>query len=613
MTDGGEPLLLLSEAALDALETVRACRPSSGIPAAVTDPVRRLIAAALEASATLTEVGPDFSITGVALTGAPVVAVPGPQRSWYPWVAIDLGKEAGARRDTFVEGIMRANPARGGLVLTWQDVKSLPAHAEVISAGSSGCTTLFLFVQLVRAVLRTLPPARVVIADLAEAVLLADALHLHAVAIGVCALSARSRRQRRQDTIDGYLQRLVCLSKLGDAADALTAIAASGEGRGIAWDLVRRANALLLPRQDTTLYRELLGVARGGALLSWSGAAIASHLSNGEGVQKATSLHASDALRIREVDLTKRAPDPGGRRVLFSCLHLLGDALNATPVLRAHRRLHPEDHLTFLLPDEPFARIFEFSPDVDQLAFIDTAGQHDLVFQPSRSLVEGLSYTTTKFDRHHVLDIQEVSSDPVRRAQHLHMAEGYAHMIGVQIDSRQPSLDVGRARAHQPMAAPAGQYVVIARHTVSGRYHNPSSKHTKRWEEAKWRRLAGKLRRELRVQPVSIGTITEQRLECPGVLDLHDLSILEVAGLLTGAAALICVDNGVFHLALALGTPVVHLSPAWLEANWTSSCDEVPHRDVRGFLPRMTVESVFRALVELLEEVAGHRVRSPSQ
>jgi ADP-heptose:LPS heptosyltransferase len=144
------------------------------------------------------------------------------------------------------------------------------------------------------------------------------------------------------------------------------------------------------------------------------------------------------------------------------------------------------------------------------------------------------------------------------------------------------------------------------RHTVSGHHIGPREEHTKRWADSNWIALARQLTRELGLQVISIGTPGERRLETEGVLDVHCLSILQVAGLLANASLMIAVDNGIYHLGQALRTPTVHLYPSWFDSHWVASDPEGPHVDLVADLRKLSVRRVLDTASELVLRTTGN-------
>ncbi len=113
-----------------------------------------------------------------------------------------------------------------------------------------------------------------------------------------------------------------------------------------------------------------------------------------------------------------------------------------------------------------------------------------------------------------------------------------------------------RAPAERPGWAPDCDYVV-ALHATSRR--------DKGWPDAHWTALARRLAEESIAIVYPGGTDAEReqaaRLAAtsPGGLAAPAMSLVEAAALLAGASAVVGVDTGLTHLAVALGTPTVGL------------------------------------------------------
>ncbi len=117
--------------------------------------------------------------------------------------------------------------------------------------------------------------------------------------------------------------------------------------------------------------------------------------------------------------------------------------------------------------------------------------------------------------------------------------------------------DYGLARpALAPGWAPSGPYVVAL---------HASSRRDKRWPAERWVALAGRLH-EAGIATVYPGGSARERAEAarlaastPGAIAAPPLGLPDAAALLAGAAAVVGVDTGLTHLAVALGTPTVGL------------------------------------------------------
>lgn len=591
--EGREQFLVLTERGITLLDGSAA--------AAATGKDLQLIECALAGDQMLSESCPDVGMQDLAAIREWVLAVPCPSRYWYPWIVVDVSRDGTAFDAALREGLDLIEPGKRGLVLSFRGDWPESPSAEIVTAAQCRLSSWVAFIQYVRAILLNLPRARVLLTAAEDGIVFGRALARHTIAAAASADLAAVSDGLRQPAQDWRttLRQLVAPEpgvwiRNRASIDALEAV-------------VPDLAVVFALAEDVNTRERLRRMVRRGMVLPATATALATYLCDGDGMRRKPPPH-EDHITLRSIDLKRRSPKNAPRRVLYSCLHLLGDALNATPILRQHRRDHADDHITFLVPDEPYARIFELCPEVDEVAYMRTAGHHDIVLGSTRQFLESLPFDHD-FDEHYVLDIQEVARDAFVGAQHLHMAEGYAHRLGRTIASRRPSLDIDRLRSARPTLQMGDRYAVLSRHSVSG-VIGPGAQTTKRWADSKWQRLARLLRREFGLAVVSIGTPGERPLATKGVTDLHDLSILEVAALLADATILISVDNGIYHLGQAVGCPTVHLMPHWLPANWTALCPELRGRDIIGRLPNLTVARVFSAAADLLAEIGGSNVEA---
>lgn len=524
----------------------------------------------------------------------------------YRWIAVELGSAPPDARASFLAGVREAGAVRPGLLLTTIGPAEPGTGVEVVAADGAlgpGRDDPWYFLQYCRFLLRALGRTRIAFASPYDAALFADALAGHEVAVSWSfaelaeVLEARESGAATSGGPKEHYMALLSWLRTDFAEPPGRAFVGSGAaGDAALAAALAAARAMHVPDgcRDRAALRGLNDAA---ALLSCRAEAFRQHL-----VPNALGPEAPTRGRERILDtsiavhaLTDRSVEHAPKRVLISCLHLLGDALAATPVVRAYRRLHPDHHITLLVPDAAYAQIFELCPDVDQLAFA-RVDRYQLVYEPSTALVESMQFAEGTYDERLVLDIQAVATAGVKNR---HMSQGYADLAGIEIESRRPSIDVEKARRHVPALGLESPYVVLSRHSVSG-VIGAEHKDTKRWEDQRWRRLVRLLRRELGLDVVSIGVPGEPVLMADGALDAHCLSILEVAGLLADAALLITVDNGIYHLGQGLRTPTVHLCPGWFDRQWTACDPDGPHIDLYCDLRRLSVARVFAAAKELL-------------
>jgi heptosyltransferase-1 len=140
----------------------------------------------------------------------------------------------------------------------------------------------------------------------------------------------------------------------------------------------------------------------------------------------------------------------------------------------------------------------------------------------------------------------------------LHAVERNRRLVGAVFGyAPQGPADYGlRAPPAAPAWAPAGGYVVGLHAT---------SRRDKRWPEGRWAALAARLQAE-GLAVVYPGGSPAERLDAeglaaasPGSLAAPEMALPEAAALLAHASAVVGVDTGLTHLAVALGTPTVGL------------------------------------------------------
>jgi heptosyltransferase-1 len=110
--------------------------------------------------------------------------------------------------------------------------------------------------------------------------------------------------------------------------------------------------------------------------------------------------------------------------------------------------------------------------------------------------------------------------------------------------------------ARLPDWAPSGPYVVAL---------HASSRRDKRWPGERWARLAARLA-EAGIVTVYPGGSKQELAEAarlaaatPGAIAAPPMGLPDAAALLSGASAVVGVDTGLTHLAVALGAPTVGL------------------------------------------------------
>ena len=516
----------------------------------------------------------------------------------YSWVVVDSLIDPPSKPINFEELLPLTPRDRSGLIITTRSDTPEPEHVHTVRIPYEDQGSPARILQVCRTILKILPGCRVLFHSPLDAALLLDALRDHEIALvwpdEVPSIAPETREEAESEHFWSCLDEVVSTRTHSKTPH-------DEHLKSFLPSVVRRARALMV--SESLVLQGHLAQQRSSAnatILPRRLDSIASHLTRGEVYPVELNEASSEEISWRELPIgTSNARC--GKRILFTCLHLLGDTLAATPLIRTYRREHPDDFIALAVADRPVADLFALCPDIDQLLLVSKQPAMELVYSGSREIIEGWSHAKEEFDDVIVCDIQEAAHTTART----HMSAAYAQLVGMEIDSSVPSLDRDAADEHFPSYGPSTPYILLARHTESGRVAPAFDENTKRWHEYKWQDLAKKIQSELGLSVVSIGTSREARLEQPPVLDLHSLSIREAAAVVLRAEAVVTVDNGIYHLAHAMRTPLVHLIPVWLGKHWTQSSSEVPHRDLCADLRKLSVRRVFDALKNLLDEGGG--------
>ena len=275
-------------------------------------------------------------------------------------------------------------------------------------------------------------------------------------------------------------------------------------------------------------------------------------------------------------------------RVLFVKLSSLGDVIHHFPAisdLRAHR---PEVVIDWAV-EEAYAPLVRLHPAVARAIPVGLRRLRSSLLVPQAwGAISGARRALREAAYDWIVDSQgllksvavaRLSSGPVfgydRRSirekaaarfydqalavpRKLHAVERNRRLVGAVFGyAPEGPPDYGLSAAAQaPAWAPPGEYVVAL---------HASSRRDKRWPDERWVALAARLRDEA-VAIVYPGGSDAERADaarlaaaCPGAIAAPAMALPEAAALLARASAVVGVDTGLTHLAVALGTPTVGL------------------------------------------------------
>jgi ADP-heptose:LPS heptosyltransferase len=158
---------------------------------------------------------------------------------------------------------------------------------------------------------------------------------------------------------------------------------------------------------------------------------------------------------------------------------------------------------------------------------------------------------------------------PLQQAQHLpgrHCVDTeksiYAQLLGVDATAAAETSLCLRLGSQQ-LPVPADSAYIVINPGFSG-IQRPGYRSHRGWPQTHWLELIGLLTGPGGLSVLVNGTLDEQQyfadlMQLPGVYSLFGSSLVALASALSGARALISVDTGTMHLAMALATPVLAL------------------------------------------------------
>ncbi len=336
------------------------------------------------------------------------------------------------------------------------------------------------------------------------------------------------------------------------------------------------------------------------------------------------------------------------KKILLVKLSALGDVVQTLPVLAALKRERPELRIHWAVEEEQ-AGLLEGHPLIDRLLVFPRRRILRLIRHP-RTLGQGLALArafvrTLRAESYDaVLDLQGLLKSALvvalarspRKVGFANHREGSTWVLTEKLPPYDPDQHAVRrylsaaaclGGLEEPVEFPLPPHP--SAREVSRRKGLPAPPwvvfipatrwRTKLWPEKGWRELASRIS-GLGLPLLWVGGPGDQAyisgLAVKGLNLSGKLTLKELAGVLSGAAAVVSVDTGPMHLAAAIGRPVVALfGPT---APWRTGPFGKGHRVLRAGLPcspcfrrscqdprclsEISPEEVFAALREVLED-----------
>lgn len=271
---------------------------------------------------------------------------------------------------------------------------------------------------------------------------------------------------------------------------------------------------------------------------------------------------------------------PGGAGVTVIRLRSLGDCVLTTPALQLLKR-HRADLRLSVVVEPRFAALFEGNPDIESIlppeafAVMHERAHLCLNFHGgTRSMVltaASRAGVRAGFGHHRGAWLYNVR---IPRAQEIlgverkvHTAE---HLASAVFYLGVPRSEIPRARLFPPRpAASTAPYAVL---------HPFAARPEKTWPADRFLAVACHLQTEHRIEPVFIGSGTDDFAPFRDFRCVTGSPLREVMSLLSGASLFAGNDSGPAHMAAAFGVPVVVLfgtSDPVVWAPWRTASESI--------------------------------------
>jgi ADP-heptose:LPS heptosyltransferase len=269
------------------------------------------------------------------------------------------------------------------------------------------------------------------------------------------------------------------------------------------------------------------------------------------------------------------------KKVLVIRIGRLGDTILATPVIEALQQACGAGVLIdFATGPGASAAILEMDDRINRVFAIAHRSTPWRVHRTKRQLerhsrevpydlVINLETGPECDDFVKFIHCHEFVGRPQQRTQHLpgrHCVDTeksiYAQLLGVEVTATAETSLCLQLEPQQLPLSPGLAFVVI-NPGFSG-IQRPGYRSHRGWPPKQWQALIGLLTGPGGLSVLVNGTSDEQHyfadlMQAPGVYSLFGSSLATLTSALSGARALISVDTGTMHLAMALATPVLAL------------------------------------------------------
>jgi hypothetical protein len=252
-------------------------------------------------------------------------------------------------------------------------------------------------------------------------------------------------------------------------------------------------------------------------------------------------------------------------RTLIASANLIGDTLTQVPALRAYKRWHPEEHVTWLLHDNPSMQLFHGLEGLvaDQILFhrdpADPGNSHAVSTMDIPALGE--------FDRKILLRCTDAWQKSLGHGEHI--SQGYAKILDVKVSREEILAEVRLTNDdfRDLPEVPTGALPVSMRSASSDPRDGDGFSGNKNFPVKGWLELFRRLGPGY--SPVILMGPEDAEQPLLAHLPRYRLPIRKTAAYIRSCGQYAGVDNGITHLAAALQVSKMFVIYPWcLPIEW---------------------------------------------
>ena len=288
------------------------------------------------------------------------------------------------------------------------------------------------------------------------------------------------------------------------------------------------------------------------------------------------------------------------RKAVFVGYNALGDTLCTTPALRAFRRSHPDAFIVYLVQNSTFCRVLDGNPDVDLVLYNEVMYANQGLENLGEDWLRSLPFDIREDTRLYHFDLKQAVTHNDHFQQHI--AQNFARLIDVQIDSTRPTIVVTDEERRVARAFVDRPYVVFSLHSVTNPEREKGGDRIKDWPAQNWFELAHTIRHTMNWDVIAVGAENNPQYQTELVRNLYGLPVKVVAALIEGAACLVTLENGLAHMAAGLDASTVQIFPDAVPLAWAQHQGMTRWKMLHGDPRQLPAGTVFAAVREIADE-----------